>query len=128
MPGISSSLFIRMSWSTLSKAERQSTKSRNYLLSPCFLVAVCCALIHWSISRSIHIDVFLFALKPHYSVPVIASLFAASRSSFNARLSKYIFIMSAICIGLNVLRFGKFFMSLFSTISFVQLNISSMYP
>jgi hypothetical protein len=36
--------------------------------------------------------------------------------------------MSAICIGLNVLRFGKFFMSLFSTISFVQLNISSMYP
>ncbi len=124
--GISSNLLMRISWLTLSKAERQSTKSRNYLFFPNFLAAVCCEVIHWSINLKMQIDVLLFNLKPHYSIPVICSLLAAVLSSFNARLSKYILVMSAICMGRSVFRLGKFLTSLFNTISFVQLKTSSM--
>jgi hypothetical protein len=90
------SLSNRMSWSTLSKADLQSTKSKYCFVSFVLFVAVSWAETHFSKSFSIQGVVPFPFLNPNCSIPDTSSLLAKFESSVFARLSKYTLIMSAI--------------------------------
>jgi hypothetical protein len=87
---------IRRSWSTRSKADFQSINSMKYRSLLYFFAAKFCLVIHLSSIFSMQTEVFLFSLKPNYSVPVIVFVFAKRVNSQRARFSKYTFMMSAI--------------------------------